>query len=86
MQRRNCNFRFEKDIENLENRYDKFCIKLQKKITEEEGKQQTGKLKVIEDELYEIVTYKKIRKYDKQKPSINSKDDVDKFEENKFEK
>ena len=65
MQRRNCNFRFEKDIENLENRYDKFCIKLQKKITEEEGKQQTGKLKVIENELYEIVTYKKIRKYDK---------------------
>ena len=51
MQRRNCNFRFEKDIENLENRYDKFCIKLQKKITEEEGKQQTGKLKVIENEL-----------------------------------
>ena len=65
MQRRNCNFRFEKDIENLENRYDKFWIKLQKKITEEEGKQQTGKLKVIENELYEIVTYKKIRKYDK---------------------
>ena len=65
MQRRNCNFRFEKDIENLENRYDKFCIKLKKKITEEEGKQQTGKLKVIENELYEIVTYKKIRKYDK---------------------
>ena len=65
MQRRNCNFRFEKDIENLENRHDKFCIKLQKKITEEEGKQQTGKLKVIENELYEIVTYKKIRKYDK---------------------
>ena len=65
MQRRNCNFRFEKDIENLEKRYDKFCIKLQKKITEEEGKQQTGKLKVIENELYEIVTYKKIRKYDK---------------------
>ena len=65
MQRRNCNFRFEKDIENLENRYDKFCIKLQKKITEEEGKQQTGKLKVIENELYEIETYKKIRKYDK---------------------
>ena len=42
-----------------------FVLSYKKKITEEEGKQQTGKLKVIENELYEIVTYKKIRKYDK---------------------
>ena len=44
MEERNCNFEVRKNIEKIENRYDKFFIRWQKTFAKEKSKQETRKL------------------------------------------